>query len=291
VTPFASIARFRVRAPLSGVVSGVTPSIPIPTFPPMPPTRLLRPLFLTLGLLSVFGATAATALADASAAEPRYGNSRFFRFHADFLDRGRAGPVGLLFLGDSITHAWDRHPEIWEKAWGDYDPANFGHGGDQTQHIIWRISQGELDNIRPKVVVLLIGTNNIHHYDAPEIVTAQRKIVGMIHDKLPEAKVLLLAVFPRGPRINGRGEVEDHEQHMRKINAINAELATMDNGDSLRYLDLGPKFMSADGTIATAIMPDQLHLSAAGYEIWVEGMKPLVDEMMAESFATAKIEP
>lgn len=248
----------------------------------MPLPRLLRPLLLTLALTGTFGSLASPVLADASAAEARYGNARFFRMHADFLDRGAAGPVGLLFIGDSITHAWDRHPEIWQEAWGAYDPANFGHGGDQTQHIIWRISQGELDNINPKVVVLLIGTNNIHHYEAPEIVAAQRKIVGMIHEKLPETKVLLLAVFPRGPRTNGRGVVENHELHMRKINAINGELAQMENGDSIRYLDLGPKFMSADGTIAKAIMPDQLHLSAAGYEIWVEGMKPLVDEMMAE---------
>ncbi len=248
--------------------------MPLPCFP--------RSLFTTLALLCAFGTLASTALADASAAEPRYGHSRFFRFHADFLDRGKAGPVGLLFLGDSITHAWDRHPELWEQAWGDYDPANFGHGGDQTQHVIWRITQGELDNITPKVVVLLIGTNNLHHYEAPEIVAANRKIIGLIQEKLPDTKVLLLAVFPRGPRTNGRGIVEDHELHMRKINAINAELAQMENSDSIRYLDLGPKFMSADGTLARAIMPDQLHLSAAGYEIWVEGMKPLVDKMMAE---------
>ena len=109
-----------------------------------------------------------------------------------------------------------------------------------------------------------------------------RRMVSLIQTKLPETKVLLLAVFPRGPRINGRGEVEDHERHMRRINLINAELAQMDNGDSIRFLDLGPKFVSADGTIAHAIMPDQLHLSAAGYEIWVEGMQPLLDEMMSE---------
>lgn len=248
----------------------------------MPHPRLHRLALAALALSAFLGPSLSTALADASAAEPRYGNSRFFRFHADFLDRAREGPVGLLFLGDSITHAWDRHPELWEAAWGAYDPANFGHGGDQTQHVIWRITQGELDHIDPKVVVLLIGTNNIHHYDPPAIVAGNQRIVELIHEKLPETKVLLLAIFPRGPRTNGRGVVEDHALHMRKITAINAELARMDNGDSIRFLDLGPKFMSADGTIATAIMPDQLHLSAAGYEIWVEGMKPLVDEMMAQ---------
>lgn len=251
----------------------------------MPLHRLLRSACIALTCLCTLGPLAATALADASAAEPRYGNSRFFRMHADFLDRGKAGPVGLLFLGDSITHAWDRHEEIWEKAWGAYDPANFGHGGDQTQHVIWRITQGELDHIAPKVVVLMIGTNNLHHYNAPEIVAGNQRIIELIHEKLPQTKVLLLGIFPRGPRTNGRGVVEDHELHMRKITAINAALAQMENGNSIRFLDLGPKFMSADGTLASAIMPDQLHLSAAGYEIWVEGMKPLVDEMMAAPVA------
>lgn len=222
------------------------------------------------------------AWADASTPEPRYGNSRFFRFHADFLDRGKEGPVGLLFLGDSITHAWDRHIELWEEAWGDYDPANFGHGGDRTQHVLWRIHQGELDNIAPKVVVLLIGTNNLAANTADEIVAANQSIVALIQEKLPETKVLLLAIFPRGPRTGWSGKVDPHEEYMRKINAINPQLAQMDNGDTIRFLDLGPKLMSADGTIAKAIMPDQLHLSAAGYEIWVEGMKPLVDEMMAD---------
>ena len=243
-------------------------------FPP-----LFRLSFLLLAL--VVGATSLTA-ADASIGEPKYGNARFFRFHADFLERAAAGPVGVLFLGDSITQGWSRQAEIWEEAWGDYQPANFGIGGDQTQHVIWRIEQGELDNVKPKVVVLMIGTNNLGGHTAPAIAAANRKIVSMIHEKLPETKVLLLGVFPRGPRTNQGGIADPHEEKMRMIGVINAELAQMDNGKTIRYLDLGPKFMSADGTIAKAIMPDQLHLSADGYEIWVEGMKPLLDAMMAE---------
>jgi beta-glucosidase len=227
------------------------------------------------------GATSLIA-ADASVGETKYGRARFFRLHADFLERGAAGPVGVLFLGDSITMGWASQPEIWESAWGDYQPANFGIGGDQTQHVIWRIEQGELDKVKPKVVVLMIGTNNLGNHTAPAIAAANRKIVSMIHEKLPDTKVLLLGIFPRGPRTNGNGVVDPHEEKMRKIGEINAKLAAMDNGSSIRYLDLGPKFMSADGTIAKAIMPDQLHLSAAGYQIWVEGMKPLLDTMMAE---------
>ena len=101
----------------------------------------------------------------------------------------------------------------------------------------------------------------------------------MLQEALSETKILLLAVFPRGPR-NARGVEDTWEMKMKKIRAINNELAKLDNGKDIRFLDLGPKFMSADGTIAKAIMPDQLHLSPAGYQIWVEGMAPLLDEMM-----------
>lgn len=219
-----------------------------------------------------------------SAADPvvgaaKYRNARFFELHASFLRRA-AEPIGVLFLGDSITEGWTKVPEIWEKAWGGYQPANFGIGGDRTEHVIWRIEQGELDQIDPKVVVLMIGTNNTGDNSAAEITAGNRKIVSMIQAALPQTKVLLLAVFPRGPRTLRDGSPEPWEMRMEKVRAINADLATLDDGKKVRFLDLGPKFMSADGTIARAIMPDQLHLSPAGYEIWVEGMAPLLAEMM-----------
>ena len=205
-------------------------------------------------------------------------NPKFFEKHAEFLKRS-ASPADVVFIGDSITEGWTRNQEIWDKAWGKYKAANFGIGGDRTQHVIWRIEEGELDTMNPKVVVLMIGTNNTLDDSAKDIAKANRKIVRMIHDKLPDTKILLLAVFPRGPRTM-RGTMEDPwEMRMEKINAINADMAKLDNGDSIRYLDLGPKFMSADGTITKTIMPDQLHLSPAGYQIWVEGMAPLLEEM------------
>jgi len=231
---------------------------------------LLTPLFLNLAALA----------ADPSIGASKHGNPAFFEKHAVFLKRANEGPVGVVFIGDSITQGWGKFPDIWEKAWGKYDPANFGIGGDRTQHVIWRIEEGELDKITPKVAVLMIGTNNTMDDSAKDIAKANRKIVSMIQDKLPNTKILLLAVFPRGPR-SMRGDISDPwEMRMEKIRAINADMAKLDNGKSIRFLDLGPKFTSADGTIAHAIMPDQLHLSAAGYEIWVEGMAPLLEEMM-----------
>lgn len=218
--------------------------------------------------------------ADPSIGATKHGNPAFFEKHAAFLKRANEGPVGVVFIGDSITQGWGKFPEIWEKAWGKYKPANFGIGGDRTQHVIWRIEEGELDKISPKVAVLMIGTNNTMDDSAKDIAKANRKIVSMIQDKLPNTKILLLAVFPRGPRSMRGGVADPWEMRMDKIRAINADMTKLDNGKSIRFLDLGPKFTSADGTIAHAIMPDQLHLSAAGYEIWVEGMAPLLEEMM-----------
>ncbi len=240
--------------------------------------HFLTPL-LCSAIITFFIGPAALA-DDPSVGATKRGNPAFFEKHAAFLKRANQGPVGVVFIGDSITQGWGKFPEIWEKAWVKYDPANFGIGGDRTQHVIWRIEEGELDEISPKVAVLMIGTNNTLDDSAKDIARANRKIVSMIQDKLPNTNILLLAVFPRGPRSMRGGVADPWEMRMDKIRAINADMAKLDNGSSIRFLDLGPKFTSADGTIAHAIMPDQLHLSAAGYEIWVEGMAPLLVEMM-----------
>ena len=241
--------------------------------------RYIQTPLLCTALITLFLNHTAFA-ADPSIGATKHGNPAFFEKHAAFLKRANEGPVGLVFIGDSITQGWGKFPEIWEKAWGKYQPANFGIGGDRSQHVIWRIEEGELDKITPKVAVLMIGTNNTMDDSAKDIANANRKIVSMIQDKLPNTKILLLAIFPRGPRSMRGGVADPWEMRMDKIRAINADMTKLDNGKSIRFLDLGPKFTSADGTIAHAIMPDQLHLSAAGYEIWVEGMAPLLEEMM-----------
>ncbi len=128
----------------------------------------------------------AAAPVDAAAPIPKTGNARFFELHEKFLARAKAGPIGVLFLGDSITEGWGKAPHIWERYYGKYDPANFGIGGDQTQHVIWRIENGELDGIHPKVVVFMLGTNNTGSHTAAQIAAADRKIVSMIRDRLPE---------------------------------------------------------------------------------------------------------
>ncbi|MCM2273189.1 MAG: GDSL-type esterase/lipase family protein [Candidatus Didemnitutus sp.] len=238
--------------------------------------RLLSLLFLS-GLATL--ASAQTPRADASAAIPKPARS-FMEKHESFLARAQAGPIGLLFLGDSITEQWKTAPAVWEKHYGTHQPANFGIGGDQTQNVIWRIEHGELDGIAPRAVVLLIGTNNSASHSAPEIVAAIGKILGLVRAKLPETKILLNAIFPRGPRKNKAGEDEDWQARMAVIREVNAALPGLADGQHVHFLDAGPRFLDAEGKIPTTIMRDQLHLTPEGYRIWAEAMQPKLDELL-----------
>jgi lysophospholipase L1-like esterase len=221
----------------------------------------------------------------ASDAVQKQDDGVFLKKHEAILQRARSGPIDLLFLGDSITERWHIAPHIWDAYFGKYRPANFGIGGDRTQHVVWRIEHGELDGISPRVVVLMLGTNNSLDYPAADIAAADRKIVGMIRARLPASKILLLGIFPRGPRDAKGGpvtpeKVEEAATRMRTIEAVNRELAALDDGRSVRYLDIGAVFLGQDGRIPASIMPDQLHPGPAGYQLWADAMRPLLDSMM-----------
>ncbi len=250
-----------------------------------------------LAVVAPLRAQAPAARVDASAPVVKAGpdgqpNAAFIKMHESFLARGKAGPIGVLFLGDSITAGWTpangSRAHIWDTYFGKMQPANFGIGGDQTQHVIWRIANGELDGISPKVVVLMLGTNNTGPapggHTAAEIAAADKKIVQLIREKTG-AKVLLLAVFPRGARKDQQGVIQDSAitdaaRRTEIINAVNRELAKLDDGKNVRYLDINHVFLGQDGKIPFSIMPDQLHPNTAGYQLWADAMKPLLTEMM-----------
>jgi lysophospholipase L1-like esterase len=221
------------------------------------------------------------APADPTVAAPKKGSARFFQLHQKFLDRGKQGPIDLLFLGDSITEFWGTTGKaVWAKYYGDLNAANFGISGDRCEHVLWRIDNGELDGIHPKVLVLMIGTNNTGVNTAEQIAAAGEKIVSEIRAKLPDTKILLLAIFPRGPRRGGsKGLTENWQLKMQEIDYVNSQLAKLDDGSTIHYMDITDKFL-VDGKIPRDIMPDQLHPSAKGYEIWAEAIQPTLDALM-----------
>ncbi len=199
-------------------------------------------------------------------------------FHEGDLDRAAEGAVEVLFLGDSITEAWEKTgAAVWEERIAPFRAANFGIGGDTTQNVLWRIGEGgALDRVRPKVIVLLIGTNNIGlRGDSPEAVArGVAAVVKTLRKKLPESRVLLLDLFPRGA---------PGDPYRQAVEATNRLLAYAVKPDrKVRRLRLWDEFMDARRNLPPTLMPDRLHLSEAGYRVWAERLTPVLREMLAE---------
>jgi len=192
--------------------------------------------------------------------------------HEQFLEIAKKGGVDLLFLGDSITDGWrgKNGKKVWDEHFEPLKAANFGIGGDRTEHVLWRLKNGELDGITPKLAVVMIGTNNGKD-PAEDVAAGITAIVSEVRTKSPTTKVLLLGIFPRGEKPNAGREKND------KVNEI---VAKLDDQKSVKYLDIGSKFLAEDKSISKEIMPDFLHLSEKGYQIWAEAILPTVKEMM-----------
>jgi lysophospholipase L1-like esterase len=194
--------------------------------------------------------------------------------HAQFLERSKQGDIDVVFLGDSITARWPRVGEwSWRKL-APYKPANFGVDGDCTEHLLWRLEHGELNAISPKVVVLLIGSNNVSYFadETPEwTARGVEKIVTVIQKRSPASKVLLLGIFPRD---------EKESRVRRTIGAVNREIQRLDDGARVRFVDIGDQFLDADGNIPAGIMPDQVHLSAKGYDLWYRSLESILPGML-----------
>jgi lysophospholipase L1-like esterase len=193
---------------------------------------------------------------------------RWLKRHEDFCALAKKGDIDVLFLGDSITDAWRAKAQqaIWKEHFAPLKAANFGISGDRTQHVLWRIQNGELEGIQPKAIVLMIGTNNSNGRDnsAEEIAEGITAIVQEIQKRTPSTKILLLGVFPRGEKPNPQRE---------KLQQVNEIIAKLNDGEKVKYLDIGKAFLEEDGTIRKEIMPDYLHLSPEGYKRWAEAIK------------------
>jgi lysophospholipase L1-like esterase len=231
--------------------------------------RLVRSLAFTL-VMAVGQGSFAQAPPTVTPA-PREANW-WTALHGKFLERARQGNVDLLFLGDSITQGWNDN-EVWKRYYGPRHAANFGIGGDQTQHVLWRIQSGELEGIHPRVVVLMIGTNNAGSSSADDIAAGIGAIVKELRSRLPEAKVLLLGVFPRSQKPDAT---------RMKLEEVNRQVKKLDDGKDVVFLDIRKAFLNPDDSISPEIMPDYLHLTAKGYRLWAEAMEPTLWKMLDE---------
>lgn len=197
------------------------------------------------------------------------------RRHELINKRAAEGGVDLVFLGDSITESWEREGrEVWEKYYGRRKAANMGISGDCTEHVAWRIDNGNFDSISPRLVIVMIGTNNTRFNNPEEMADGVALVVQKVRRKVPKAKVLLLAIFPRGANPDNPGRL--------KVAAANKIILGLADGRTVRYLDIGEKFLDAEGRLPGKIMPDALHPSPAGYEIWAKAIEPTVKELLGE---------
>ncbi|HEY9869477.1 MAG TPA: GDSL-type esterase/lipase family protein [Candidatus Obscuribacterales bacterium] len=198
------------------------------------------------------------------------------KLHKSFVRQAARGNIDLLFIGDSITENFQTAGKpIWNSEFSQWRTANFGISGDTTQGVYRRISQGELDGIQPRVVVLLIGTNNISAgVQSPEEIAADIKmIVEVVRNKLPETKILLLGILPR--------DSQPDAPVRQTIKEINNRLGALDDGRYVYFLEIGDRFTDAQGRISPDVMPDFLHLSEKGYRIWANAMRPLLRRLMS----------
>lgn len=192
----------------------------------------------------------------------------------------KQGGWELVFMGDSITHGWEGGgKEVWAKNFGQYKALNLGYGGDRTEHVLWLLDNGELDGYQPKLLVLMIGTNNTGHrpleQEKPEDTAAGIKaILDKIAQKSPTTKVLLLAIFPRGANPDDGMRVRND-----KVNALIKGYA---DGKRVLFLDFNKELLEADGTLSKEIMPDLLHPNAKGYEIWAKAVMPVIKETLGK---------
>jgi len=190
----------------------------------------------------------------------------------------KKGGWELVFLGDSITDFWqNRGKTVWDKYYGQYRALNLGISADRTEHVLWRLDKGELDGVNPKLIVVMIGTNNTGHrkleQESPEnTVAGIQAILDRLAQKAPQSKVLLLAIFPRGATPQDSLRVRND-----KVNALIRGYA---DGKRVVFLDFNKEFLEPDGTLTKEMMPDLLHPREKGYDIWAKAVMPVIKETL-----------
>lgn len=207
----------------------------------------------------------------------RMGEQWWKERHERCVEATKKGDLDVIFIGDSITQGWEGGGKAaWDKYFGEYKTGNFGFSGDRTEHVLWRMDNGEIVGLQPKVAVMMIGTNNIGHGSSNPEQTAEgvKAIVAKLRAKLPKTKILLLGIFPRGAT---------SEDRMRQGTVAATEgFKGIADGKMVHFQDVGQFFMSRDGVLWKSLMPDLLHLTPDGYDIWGKAIAPTLKKLTGE---------
>jgi (4-O-methyl)-D-glucuronate---lignin esterase len=200
--------------------------------------------------------------------------------HADLLEKARKGRIDVYFIGDSITRRWGTSDEQyktffdnWRQNFFGWNAANFGWGADRMQNILWRLNNGELDNVNPRIIVVLAGTNNVGKQSpqgdedprVADITTGIKAVLNVCQRKAPRATIVLMGITPRN----------DNIAVMPIINRVNHNIARLGDGKKIRYLNINDKLADKDGKFLDGMTTDGLHLDVKGYQVWADALKPI----------------
>ena len=235
-------------------------------------------------LLLAFAAIGSLLWAQADRPVPRSDRNSQIA-HEQLLAKAKQGRIDIYFEGDSITRRWGAtdYPQLlenWKSNFFGWNAADFGWGADRVEHILWRLGNGELDGVNPKVIVLLAGTNNVGdrapaagvEATAEDVTRGLQAILRVMQSKAPDAVIILMGIFPRN----------DNMDVMPVIDRINANLATMADGRKIRYLNINDKLADREGKLYEGMMNanDKLHPALKGYQVWADALKPLFTELL-----------
>jgi lysophospholipase L1-like esterase len=215
--------------------------------------------------------------------------------HRQLLAKRTQGKIDLYFEGNSITRRWGAtdYPQFlanWKESFYGWNAADFGWGGDRTENILWRLEEGELDGVNPKVIVLLAGTNNVGGRPGGEekvadITRGVRAIVDVMRRKAPAATIVLTGIFPR----NGTGP--DSLAVIPEIRRINANLAQLADGKTVRWIDVSDRLADTNGKLYDGMMMDGLHPTLKGYQVWADALRPILTELLGPRATTDAAPP
>jgi lysophospholipase L1-like esterase len=210
--------------------------------------------------------------------------------HQALLAKKDAGQIDVYFIGDSITRRWGAldYPDLlahWNQSFAGYNAANFAWGGDRTEHILWRLENGELDGIDPRVIVIQAGTNNVGRRagGADKVAAIAAGIEGIIdaaRRRAPQAALVLTGIFPR----SDAGVVNE-------INAINDRLSDIAESEGILYIEINDRLADARGLLLESMGSDGLHLSRTGYQIWADALEPILADLLGPRAAIDKAPP